>query len=110
HASCLVLVLLGVLRRVVGAGAGQGSPPAAWELALLGIAQAPEGPALRQAIASAAAPRLALPALGGAVAALSLRYYGIWILQRVNQLLRLAFFERAQALSLRFHADARVGD
>jgi ABC-type multidrug transport system fused ATPase/permease subunit len=108
--ACLVGVGLWLGFRVVWDLVGQGSPPAAWELALLGIAQAPEGPALRQAIASAAAPRLVLLTIVGAVAALSLRYYGIWILQRVNQLLRLAFFERAQALSLRFHADARVGD
>jgi ABC-type multidrug transport system fused ATPase/permease subunit len=37
-------------------------------------------------------------------------YYQIWILQRVNQLLRLELVERLQTLSLRFHADSRVGD
>jgi len=37
-------------------------------------------------------------------------YYRLWILQRINQLLRLRLFERIQALSLRYHADARVGD
>jgi ABC-type multidrug transport system fused ATPase/permease subunit len=37
-------------------------------------------------------------------------YYRIWILQRVNHLLRLRLVDRFQALSLRFHSDSRVGD
>jgi len=37
-------------------------------------------------------------------------YYRLWILQRINQLLRVRLFERVQALSLRYHADARIGD
>jgi len=37
-------------------------------------------------------------------------YYGLWILQRINQVLRVALLERIQTLSLRFHADSRVGD
>lgn len=41
---------------------------------------------------------------------LGLAYYYVWILQRVNQLLRLRMLERIQALSLRFHAETRVGD
>lgn len=54
--------------------------------------------------------------LGAGLAALltplfiGLFYYQVWILQRINQLLRLALFERIQALSLRFHSDSRVGD
>ena len=40
----------------------------------------------------------------------SLWYYQVWILQRINQTLRLALFDRLQALSLRFHAESRVGD
>ena len=64
----------------------------------------------RRAIARRA---LALAA-GGAVAllplVLGLLYYYVWILQRVNQLLRVALLERLQALSLRFHAETRVGD
>ncbi len=108
--ACLVAVGLWLGFRVVWDLIGQGTAPAPWELALLGIAQPPGDPSLRTAIATAVAPRLVLLAIVGVAAALSLRYYGIWILQRVNQLLRLALFERAQALSLRFHADARVGD
>jgi ATP-binding cassette subfamily B protein len=42
--------------------------------------------------------------------ALALSYYQIWILQRVNQGLRLALLDRLQSLSLRFHADSRIGD
>ncbi|MGH0036642.1 MAG: ABC transporter ATP-binding protein [Myxococcota bacterium] len=39
-----------------------------------------------------------------------LYYYQVWILQRINQDLRLDLLGRLQALSLRFHADSRVGD
>jgi ABC-type multidrug transport system fused ATPase/permease subunit len=41
---------------------------------------------------------------------LGLAYYQIWILQRINQNLRLQLLDRFQTLSLRFHADSRVGD
>jgi ABC-type multidrug transport system fused ATPase/permease subunit len=41
---------------------------------------------------------------------LALYYYQIWILQRVNQLLRVRLVERLQQLSLRFHARQRIGD
>ena len=41
---------------------------------------------------------------------LGLAYYSIWILQRVNQLLRVQMLERLQTLSLRFHSHTRVGD
>ncbi|UCE84650.1 MAG: ABC transporter ATP-binding protein, partial [Deltaproteobacteria bacterium] len=41
---------------------------------------------------------------------LGLWYYQIWILQRINQNLRLQLLDRFQTLSLRFHADSRVGD
>jgi ABC-type multidrug transport system fused ATPase/permease subunit len=43
-------------------------------------------------------------------AALALWYYQVWILQRLNQLLRVRLLERLQALSLRFHDQSRVGD
>ncbi len=42
--------------------------------------------------------------------AAALFYYLVWTLQRLNQLLRLEIFDRLQTLSLRFHADSRVGD
>ncbi|MCG8587988.1 MAG: ABC transporter ATP-binding protein/permease [Proteobacteria bacterium] len=47
---------------------------------------------------------VALPGL------LGLYYWLVWILQRVNQLLRLQLLDRLQALSLRFHSDNPVGD
>ena len=37
-------------------------------------------------------------------------YFQVWILQRVNQLLRLRLMDRLQALSLRYHAENRTGD
>ncbi len=43
-------------------------------------------------------------------AILGLYLYQVWILQRINQLLRLQLLDRLQSLSLRFHADNRVGD
>ena len=41
---------------------------------------------------------------------LGLVYYRIWILQGVNQAVRLHLIDRLQELSLRFHAETRVGD
>lgn len=40
----------------------------------------------------------------------ALIYYGLWILQRVNQVLRIQLLERIQMLSMRYHSDSRVGD
>ena len=40
----------------------------------------------------------------------ALWYYRVWILQRINQTLRLEIFNRLQNLSLRFHAESRIGD
>ncbi len=37
-------------------------------------------------------------------------YYRVWILQRINQDLRLTLLERWHQLSLRYHSDHRVGD
>lgn len=45
-----------------------------------------------------------LPAFG------ALWYYYVWITQRINQALRLLLHDRLQTLSLRFHAEHRVGD
>ncbi len=39
-----------------------------------------------------------------------LYYYQVWILQRVNQTLRVDLLTHLQSLSLRFHADNTVGD
>ena len=40
----------------------------------------------------------------------ALYYYQVWILQQINQLFRLQLLDRIQTLSLRFHAESRVGD
>ena len=37
-------------------------------------------------------------------------YYRTWILQRINQYLRVTMVERAEHLSLRYHAHAKTGD
>lgn len=42
--------------------------------------------------------------------ALALRYYSTWIQQMINQDLRVALVERWHKLSMRHHADQRVGD
>ncbi len=39
-----------------------------------------------------------------------LPYYNVWIMQRINQDLRLALVERWHQLSLSYHGDHRVGD
>ena len=49
-------------------------------------------------------------ALGFGVLIAALVYYQVWILQRINQVLRVWLMDRIQALSLRFHAESRVGD
>jgi ABC-type multidrug transport system fused ATPase/permease subunit len=41
---------------------------------------------------------------------IALYYYQVWILQRVNQTLRVELLSHLQTLSLRFHADNSVGD
>jgi len=60
--------------------------------------------ARRGLVLSAAGAALLVPLLLGLI------YYYVWILQRVNQLLRLELLERLQTLSLRFHSESRVGD
>lgn len=41
---------------------------------------------------------------------IGLYYYQVWILQKVNQTLRVELLRHLQSLSLRFHADNSVGD
>ena len=40
----------------------------------------------------------------------ALPYYNVWIMQRINEELRLALIERWHQLSLRYHGEHRVGD
>lgn len=44
------------------------------------------------------------------VLAVLVLYYRIWILQQINQALRMRLLDRLQTLSLRFHSDSSVGD
>ncbi|MCY3837869.1 MAG: hypothetical protein OXH09_04350, partial [Gammaproteobacteria bacterium] len=39
-----------------------------------------------------------------------LHYYYTWIIQRINQRLRVTMVEKAEHLSLRYHSHARTGD
>ena len=42
--------------------------------------------------------------------AVAMPYYNVWIMQQINQSLRLALVERWHQLSLRYHSKHRVGD
>jgi ABC-type multidrug transport system fused ATPase/permease subunit len=90
------------------------SAPSDWQARLLGLAPFPSDAPLAGAVRLELAERLSLLgcalALPIVVATFGLYYYQIWILQRINQDLRLRLLDRLQALSLRFHADSRVGD
>jgi ABC-type multidrug transport system fused ATPase/permease subunit len=94
----------------------QGEPLPALQAALLRLDPAAAvavdalSPEVRRAVARRTiAGGLAIAALATPVF-LGLWYYQVWILQRLNQLLRLQLLERFQSLSLRFHSEARVGD
>lgn len=41
---------------------------------------------------------------------MALQYYQVWILQRVNQNLRVRLLDQLQRLSMRFHSDNTIGD
>jgi ABC-type multidrug transport system fused ATPase/permease subunit len=70
--------------------------------------------ALSEAARSALLRRVIALGVGVALVAtplaLALYYYQVWILQRVNQELRLQLVDRLQQLSLRYHQESRVGD
>ena len=97
-------------------GALQGKPIS--ELAARAVGMAPEivanvealTPAIRRALAERLTWVLAGVAISIAAGIMAISYYGIWILQRVNQGLRLQLVDRLQSLSLRFHDRSRVGD
>ena len=71
-------------------------------------------PALSEAIRRQVLLRTVAGGLAVAAAAtplfFALWYWQIWVLQRINQLLRVQLLERLQLLSLRFHSESRVGD
>lgn len=60
--------------------------------------------ALRILFAFGALSVVAVPGL------LGLYYYLVWILQRVNHLLRMRILEKLQRLSMRFHSSEKPGD
>ncbi|HKC50613.1 MAG TPA: ABC transporter ATP-binding protein, partial [Myxococcota bacterium] len=97
-------------------GVLQGKEISPLAVRLLGLdpAQLGAGVALTAELRRVAAARLTWVMGGIAVAitagSMSLIYYGVWILQRLNQLLRMQIVDRLQALSLRFHDQSRVGD
>jgi ABC-type multidrug transport system fused ATPase/permease subunit len=94
----------------------QGEPLPAIQAALLRLdpAVAVHVPVLSVAVRRAVALRTVIG--GVAIAAIAtpivfaLYYYQIWILQRVNQALRVDLLDRLQSLSLRYHSEAQVGD
>jgi len=97
-------------------GALQGKPVS--ELAARAVGLEPEAiarvaslaPELRRALAERLTWVLAGLSIAIAAGIMALGYYGVWILQRVNQALRLQLVDRLQTLSLRFHDQSRVGD
>jgi ABC-type multidrug transport system fused ATPase/permease subunit len=67
-------------------------------------------PELRRLAAERLTTLLGAIALAITPCGMGLFYYAVWILQRLNQSLRMQMVERLQALSLRFHDQSRVGD
>jgi ABC-type multidrug transport system fused ATPase/permease subunit len=94
----------------------QGEPLPPIQATLLGLdpAVAVHVSALSESVRKAVAMRTVIGGCAIALVAtplvLALVYYQIWILQRVNQGLRVDLLDRLQSLSLRFHSEAKVGD
>ncbi len=93
---------------------GKEFSPVAIELLRLDMSQVVAGEMLPPELRRTAAVRLTwiIGALliGVTAAVMAVTYYGVWILQRLNQDLRMQLVDRLQALSLRFHDQSRVGD
>ena len=119
-AGSVVLLLLGlasfmILAPALWTGVLQGksfSPVAARLLGLDPAAVAGGADALLPAELRRAAGERLTWILGGfivamAAAVMALIYYSVWILQRLNQSLRMQLVDRLQALSLRFHDQTR---
>ncbi|HIF98460.1 MAG TPA: ABC transporter ATP-binding protein [Myxococcales bacterium] len=68
------------------------------------------GPDLRRLVAERLVVWAAVLSMAIAPLFIGLYYYQVWILQRVNQKLRVDLLSHLQSLSLRFHADNTVGD
>ncbi|MFI5308889.1 MAG: ABC transporter ATP-binding protein [Polyangiales bacterium] len=88
-----------------------GSAPTPQQVSLFHLhAVAPWTPAARMAALRGLVYAGVVIALIWAAGLLALVYYRMWILQRVNQSLRLRLLDRLQSLSLRFHSESSVGD
>jgi ABC-type multidrug transport system fused ATPase/permease subunit len=112
----LVLPVVPVFLDLIWTRALQGQPLAPFQAALLGfdpidaVAVDALSEELRHGVArrtTAWAIAVSVP-VAGLVA--TLVYYQIWILQQINQVLRVRLMDRIQTLSLRFHAESRIGD
>ena len=68
------------------------------------------GPELRRLVAERLVIWAAVLSVALAPLFIGLYYYQVWILQRVNQKLRVDLLSHLQSLSLRFHSDTTVGD
>lgn len=93
----------------------QGQPMTPIEAAFFGMdAAATQAEGFTAALRRQAAERLIWRGAGATAVILplyvALYYYQVWILQRVNQTLRVDLLSHLQTLSLRFHADNAVGD
>lgn len=117
--ALLALVLLPLsllLLDVIWTRALQGHPLTTLEAAVLGLDPALTvavdalSDELRREISVRALWLLVAIAVPALLCGFALWYYQVWILQRINQTLRLALFDRLQTLSLRFHLESRVGD
>jgi ABC-type multidrug transport system fused ATPase/permease subunit len=88
---------------------GEPLTPLAAELLRLPLEQEPSA-AQRRAILLRAVIAGGVTSVVFVPPVLALYYYQVWILQRVNQLLRVRLAERLTQLSLRFHSKQRIGD
>src|SRR5262249_7186755 len=116
-ASALLLFGLSsylVLAPALWNGVLQGREIAPAAARVLGLDPATLAAGLTPELRRLAAARLTWLVGGVALAitpcAMGLVYYAVWILQRLNQSLRMQMVDRLQALSLRFHDQSRVGD
>ena len=118
-AALLLLVGLGsflVLAPALWNGVLQGRELTPLAVRLLGLdpaafaAGASLSPELRREAAERFTWLMGGIALAIAAGSMATIYYGVWILQQLNQSLRMQLVDRLQALSLRFHDQTRVGD
>ncbi len=96
-------VFLGEPLSALQAGLLSVDPAAAVDVDTLGEAMRRT---LRDRLLGIAAVLIAFATVSG----IGLRYYLVWILQRINQALRVAMIERLEWMSLAYHADNEVGD